>query len=182
MKMKKYFVFMFLSLIIGCKDCKNHDRETIVNCYIDSICECCSPIRNGRFEHIKVDEYVMRDTICGKWKMWEFADSLAKYSNEEELKDLAINHRSVAIRYVSFRLLLKKDPHKAIEIMIQDINNKDSVVATRLDQGFPESLSNLRVELALSGKVSNISVEDSIAIDSVVMHSGMIDDMKKIPQ
>lgn len=109
--------------------------------YVDSIREIAKPYRDLTLEKIKFDEYYLKDPRNEKLRFWVFADSLNKYTNEEEL---AANNKSNAIRFVAFKLLLKRDPHKAIKKLTDDIDNNDSVVVTRLDEGFLETLSSLR--------------------------------------
>lgn len=139
---------------------------------IDSICALCEPIRDSRFEHVWLDEYYLTDERNPRFKQWIYGDSIAKYCNLDELTELAAKHHSLAVRFVAFELLLKKDPHRAITVLINDIDSNDSIIATHLDEGFPMLLSGLRVTLVQGDRnLYNVSVVDSIAVVEAVLKS-----------
>lgn len=176
--MKKLLLFLFLVITSSCTNDKACQEKQIVSDYIDSICHATRPIRDFKFGDIRVDGEVYRGR---RGKIWEFADTLEKYCCTEELKELSLDHPSVGMRYVAFKLLLKKSPHEAVKVLITDIDSKDSIGAIRLDECFTEPLSGLRLELALSRNEFNISFADSLAVDSAVIYSGMIEEIKKHP-
>ena len=139
---------------------------------IDSICVLCEPIRSGPFEHVWLDERYLTDERNPRFEQWIYGDSIAKYCNVEELTELATKHKSMAVRFVAFKMLLKKDSHRAIKIVIDDIDSNDSIIATHLDEGFPRLLSGLRVGYVQGDrKIYNISVADSLAVVEAVLKS-----------
>ena len=98
--------------------------------------------------------------------------SIAKYCNVDELTELATRHKSIAVRFVAFKLLLKKDSHRAIKVVIDHIDDNDSITAFHLDEGFPRLLSGLRVGLVQGDRrIYNISVADSISIAESILKS-----------
>ena len=168
----KIYQHMCVILLCGCMNNKTLDGKALQTAnYVDSICEVAQPILGAHIERVSADEYVMRDTTRGKHKMWQYADSLDKYCSSDNLKQLAGQHVSNAVRLVAFKKLLKRSPHDAIEILINDIDNPECFVVTRLDEGFPETLTSLRVEIAQDRNKYNITVEDSIALDNAVLKS-----------
>ena len=96
--------FPLLLFILGCNN-NSHSNQTLVQNYIDSICKVCAPRRMGVFERVYLDSAYM-NTI--KYSQWIFADTINKYSSNQELHDLASDHKSPVIRYVAFSLLLKE--------------------------------------------------------------------------
>lgn len=167
--MYKIFYVIFVLFLSACNLNKTGLKHTIVINSIDSICRLCEPVRDCPFEHMTIDEYGIDDK---KEKQWIYGDSIDKYCNIEDLKKLASNHSSRVIQYVAFQLLLKRDSHEAVKLLIHDINNNDSIVAVHIDQGFPESISSLRVSLTQKNRAKyKISIEDSIAIDNAVLNS-----------
>ena len=158
--------FPLLFFLLGCNN-NSHSNQTLVQNYIDSICKVCAPKKMGVFEWVYLDSAYM-NTI--KYSQWIFADTINKYSSNQELHDLASDHKSPVIRYVAFSLLLKRAPHEAIQIAIDDIENNDTIVAVHLDEGLPESLSSIRVNLVQRNRAKyNVSIEDSIKIDKAVL-------------
>ena len=139
---------------------------------IDSICVLCEPIRVSPFEHVWLDERYLTDERNPRFKQWIYGDSIAKYCNSDELTELATKHKSIAMRFVAFKMLLKKDSHRAIKVVIDNIDSNDSIVATHLDEGFPRLLSGLRVGYVQGDrKIFNISVADSLAVVDAVLKS-----------
>ena len=116
--------------------------------------------------------YIDDSYLNERRKQWILGDSIAKYCTSNELEELAIFHKSQAIRYVAFQLLLKKNPHRAVNILINDIDNNDSIIAIQFDEGFPRLIASLKVDLVQGGrKQYNISIKDSIAVDEAVLKS-----------
>lgn len=168
--MKKLLLFLFVALICGgCNDNKRW-HNPMAEKFADSIEAWTTPSDNPHIlKFLSIDEVYHGE----KDKVWEWRDSLDKYCNNEELKDMALNHKSVGVRYVTFKLLLQRDPHEAIKIAIEDINCKDSIDVSRLDIINTEALTSLRVDLIQFRKEFNISAEDSIAVDNAVLNSEM---------
>ena len=151
--------FPLLLFLLGCNN-NSHSNQTLVQNYIDSICKVCAPRRMGVFERVYLDSAYMNPI---KYSQWIFADSINKYSSNQELHDLASDHKS-------FSLLLERAPHEAIQIAIDDIENNDTIVAIHLDEGLPEILSSIRVNLVQRNRARyNVSIEDSIKIDKAVL-------------
>ncbi len=166
--MSRKLFFFIIIFICGCNNKKTGLNNPIVLSSIDSICSMSAPIRDSPCESIHIDEYY----LSRRRIEWEMADSIAKYCSPSELEKLSVKHKSSAVRYVAFRLLLKKNPHKAVEILIDDIDSDDSIIATRLDEGFPELISSLRTDLIQGGRSKyNISIEDTIAVDNTILKS-----------
>lgn len=162
---------MFFSLYACSFNNTGLNNPIVINS-IDSICKICEPIRNSSFERIKLDERYLQDSRNARYKQWIYGDSIDKYCDIEDLKELASNHSSLAIRYIAFQLLLKRNSHEAVMLLIDDINNNDSITAFHIDEGFPESISSLRVSLTQENrKRFNVSIEDSISINNAVLNS-----------
>ena len=170
--MYRIFYILIAILFCGCeKNTEGLANPVVINS-IDSICALCEPIRNGPFERIWLDERYLTDERNLRFKQWIYGDSIAKYCNSDELTELATKHKSIAVRFVAFKMLLKKDSHKAIKVVIDNIDSNDSIVATHLDEGFPRLLSGLRVGYVQGDReIYNISVADSIAVVEAVLKS-----------
>ena len=159
-------------MISGCRINNTGLSNPIVISSIDSICALCEPKRNGSLEHITLDEYYLQDERNPRNKQWIFGDSIAKHCNTDDLIELATKHHSLSIRYVAFKLLLQNNPHEAVNILIEQIDSNDSIIAAHLDESFPELLSGLRVKLVHGNrKLYNVSVYDSVAIDKAIQGS-----------
>ena len=170
--MYRILFILFFIILCGCQNDKDGLSNPVVINSIDSICVLCEPIRSGPFEHIWLDECYLTDERNPKFKQWIYGDSIAKYCNSDELTELATKHNSLAVRFVAFKELLKKDSHRAIKVLIDDIDSNDSVTATHLDEGFPRLLSGLRVGLVQGDRrIYNISVADSISVAESILKS-----------
>ena len=170
--MYRILFILFFIILCGCQNDKDGLSNPVVINRIDSICVLCEPIRSGPFEHVWLDERYLTDERNPRFEQWIYGDSIAKYCNVEELTELATKHKSMAVRFVAFKMLLKKDSHRAIKIVIDDIDSNDSIIATHLDEGFPRLLSGLRVGYVQGDrKIYNISVADSLAVVDAVLKS-----------
>jgi hypothetical protein len=170
--MYRILFILFFIILCGCQNDKDGLSNPVVINSIDSICVLCEPIRSGPFEHVWLDERYLTDERNPRLEQWIYGDSIAKYCNVEELTELATKHKSMAVRFVAFKMLLKKDSHRAIKIVIDDIDSNDSIIATHLDEGFPRLLSGLRVGYVQGDrKIYNISVADSLAVVDAVLKS-----------
>lgn len=160
---------LFITVILcGCFSNKGGLKDLIVVNYVDSLCQLCEPIRDNRYERIKIDEYYLYQ----RRKQWQYADTIAKYCETNDLIELTTRHKSLAVRYVSFKLLLERNSHDAVRLLIDDIDSNDSIIATRLDEGFPELLSSLKVDLVQNNRAKyRISVDDSLSVDDAVLNS-----------
>lgn len=168
----KACLIIIVILFYGCKRNETGLFNPIVANSIDSICALSEPIRDSHFEHIWLDERYLTDERNPRFKQWIYGDSIAKYCNSDELTELATKHNSLAVRFVAFKLLLNKDSHKAIKVLIDDIDSNDSIIATHLDEGYPRLLSGLRVGLVQGDRsIYNISIADSIAVVKAVLKS-----------
>ena len=167
--MCKVFLLFIVIFLCGCNRQEQGLSNPVVVNSINSICVLCEPVRNGSLENIELDEYYLLDERSPRNKQWILGDSIAKYCNSDELAELATKHNSLAVRYVAFKLLLQKNSHEAVRILIDNIECDDSIIAIHLDEGFPELLSSLRVDLVQRNrKQYNISLDDSIAVDEAV--------------
>ncbi|WP_278984218.1 hypothetical protein [Segatella bryantii] len=170
--MYRILFILFFIILCGCQNDKDGLSNPVVINSIDSICILCEPIRSGSFEHVWLDERYLTDERNPRFEQWIYGDSIAKYCNVEELTELATKHKSMAVRFVAFKMLLRKDSHRAIKIVIDDIDSNDSIIATHLDEGFPRLLSGLRVGYVQGDrKIYNISVADSLAVVDAVLKS-----------
>ena len=170
--MYRILFILFFIILCGCQNDKDGLSNPVVINSIDSICVLCEPIRSGPFEHVWLDERYLIDERNPRFEQWIYGDSIAKYCNVEELTELATKHKSMAVRFVAFKMLLRKDSHRAIKIVIDDIDSNDSIIATHLDEGFPRLLSGLRVGYVQGDrKIYNISVADSLAVVEAVLKS-----------
>lgn len=171
--MYKIILTSLVVLLCGCnKKVETGLANPIVINSIDSICALCEPMLNSPFEHIWLDERYLTDERNPRFEQWIYGDSIAKYCNVDELTELATRHKSIAVRFVAFKLLLKKDSHRAIKVVIDHIDDNDSITAFHLDEGFPRLLSGLRVGYVQGDrKIYNISVADSLAVVDAVLKS-----------
>ena len=170
--MYRIFLISIAILFCGCNQNTEGLANPIVINSIDSICALCEPMLNSPFEHIWLDERYLTDERNPRFEQWIYGDSIAKYCNVDELTELATRHKSIAVRFVAFKLLLKKDSHRAIKVVIDHIDDNDSITAFHLDEGFPRLLSGLRVGYVQGDrKIYNISVADSLAVVDAVLKS-----------
>lgn len=170
----------FLILVSGCYDDKSYNDNRIVNNYADSIYEHSQRVTKLdkiEFEVIHLDLYPFNYYKNRKYNVWIYADSIDKYSSNDKLYQLTSSHKSLAVRYVAFKLLLKRDSHRAISYLIRDINNEDSICAKHLDEGWMQLLTSIRVNLAQNRKLYNVSVEDSVSLDKAVLGSKQKDNI-----
>ena len=73
---------------------------------------------------------------------------------------------------VAFHLLLKNTPKEAVHIAIEDIDKTDSLFVGRCDQTLEESASSIRIRMIQQWpKMYDISVKDSMSVDSAVINS-----------
>lgn len=170
--MQKFFLIFTVIILCGCKKNETGLANPIVINSIDSICALCEPRLDDHFEHIWLDERYLMDERNPRFKQWIYGDSIAKYCNLNDLTELATKHTSLAVRFVAFKMLLKKDSHRAIKVVIDNIDSNDSIVATHLDESFPRLLSGLRVGLVQGDRsIYHISTADSIAVVEAVLKS-----------
>ena len=126
--MYKIILTSLVVLLCGCnKKVETGLTNPVVVSSIDSICALCEPRLNSPFEHIWLDERYLTDERNPKFKQWIYGDSIAKYCNSDELTELATKHNSLAVRYVAFKMLLKKDSHRAIKVLIDDIDSNETM-------------------------------------------------------
>lgn len=167
--MKKNIIIslFFLFLVFGCKqgDTPRYDVR-VQNC-IDSIVKITQPRREGFQEIVSIDKHY----YGRKRKEWIYGDSLGKICSMEDLKLMATTHESTALRVIAFQLLLERSPHDAVKILINDINNTDSVAARYLDEALVNSITSVRVGMVqMNRALYHISAADSIALDSAIIH------------
>ena len=73
---------------------------------------------------------------------------------------------------VAFQLILKNSPKDAVRFTIEDMDDTDSLLCGRGDEALVESCSSIRTRMIQKWpRRYNISVEDSLAIDSAVINS-----------
>ena len=73
---------------------------------------------------------------------------------------------------VAFHLLLKNNPKEAVRIAVKDIDQTDSLLRGRCDEALEESASSIRIRMIQQWpKKYDISVEDSLYVDSAVINS-----------
>ena len=165
-----------LSIVTECKFSNSGHFDKKVQNYIDSIYKYTQREAHGYYYEI----VSMDRSYLGEYrKEWIFADSLAKLCSLEDLNWLATKESSPAMRVIAFQLLLKRSPHDAVSILINDINNTDSVCAVRLDEGLMESITSVRVGMAQGNRsLFNISIADSIALDKAIIKSNNPNNIK----
>ena len=158
-----------LSIVTECKINNSRYFDKNIHNYIDSIYKYTKRETHGYYyEKVSLDRFYLGQSR----KEWIFGDSLAILCSLEDLKWLASKEKSPAMRVIVFQLLLKRSPHDAVTVLINDINNHDSVCAVRLDEGLMESITNIRVDMAQGNRsLYNITVADSIALDKAIINS-----------
>lgn len=153
----------------SCNHAIDMHRPSVVNEYIDSIITSNTRITHfGKTETFWEDEYVYGN----RRKQWIYTDSIEKYCNTDELLELYNTHESPIIRMVAFHLLLKNNPKEAVRIAVKDIDQTDSLLRGRCDEALEESASSIRIRMIQQWpKKYDISVEDSLYVDSAVINS-----------
>lgn len=153
----------------SCNHAIDIHRPSVVNEYIDSIITSNTHITHfGKTETFWEDEYVYGN----RRKQWIYTDSIEKYCNTDEFLELYNTHESPIIRMVAFHLLLKNSPKEAVRIAVKDIDRTDSLLGGRCDEALEESASSIRIRMIQQWpKKYDISVEDSLYVDSAVINS-----------
>ena len=99
------------------------------------------------------------------------------FDDEDENEyDFEIQRKLMKLRKLFHRStiqdVIKENPHKAVIVLIDNIDKNDSIIAIQLDEGFPEHLSGLWLKLVQCNReISNISIADSIAVVEAVLKS-----------
>ena len=119
--MYKIILSLSVILLFGCNRNETGLTNPIVASSIDSICALCAPRMDSHFEHVWLDEHYLTNERNPRFKQWIYGDSIAKYCNADELTGLATKLKSMAVRFVAFKMLLKKDPHKAIRVVVDAV-------------------------------------------------------------
>lgn len=165
----KIIIFLLLIYITACKQNDYGIHSRIVLNSIDSILQANTKIGHfGKSEIFWEDEY----EYGGRRKQWIYTDSIEKYCREADFIELYKHHESPIIRMVAFHLLLKHSPKEAVCFAIEDMDDRDSLLLGRCDQALIELASSIRTRMILQWpKKYNISLKDSLAIDSAIINS-----------
>ena len=170
MKIPNRTIIVLLSMfLITCRKDYQGMNPSIVKNSIDSIIKA-----NTRMGHFgKSEIFWENDFEHGeRRKQWIYTDSIEKYCSIDNLIELYKYHESAIIRMVAFHLLLKNSPKDAICFAIEDMDNTDSLLSGRCDEALLESSSSIRTRMIQQWpKKYDVSVEDSLAIDSAVINS-----------
>ncbi len=170
MKFKNLIIILLAAIsTITCKQNHNGINSPIVRNSIDSILKANIKMNHfGKTEVFWEDEY----EYGGRRKQWIYTDSIEKYCREADFIELYKHHESPIIRMVAFHLLLKHSPKEAVCFAIEDMDDRDSLLLGRCDQALIELASSIRTRMILQWpKKYNISLKDSLAIDSAIINS-----------
>lgn len=165
----KIIIFLLSICITACKQNDYGIHSRVVLNSIDSILQANTKIGHfGKSEIFWEDEY----EYGGRRKQWIYTDSIEKYCREADFIELYKHHESPIIRMVAFHLLLKHSPKEAVCFAIEDMDDRDSLLLGRCDQALIELASSIRTRMILQWpKKYNISLKDSLAIDSAIINS-----------
>ena len=170
MKKQQIIIIVLIAvLFLACTRNYNGLNSPIVINSIDSILKANTHIGPfGKSETFWEDEY----GPSGRRTQWIYTDSIEKYCSKDEIIELYKHNESPVIRMVAFHILLKKSPKDAIRFAIEDMEEDDSLLCGRNDEALLESCSSIRTRMIQQWpKKYDISAEDSLIIDSVVMNS-----------
>lgn len=108
----------------------------------------------------------------GVYDQWKQSDSLYRNATMEELVSMASKPKDPIMGLVSFRALLWKNPHEAVNLLISEIDDTTSVCVMSGDCSWDDMISDVRISMAqLNRRYSKITKEDSMRIDSAILFS-----------
>ena len=98
---------------------------------------------------IKIEESFMTSRkLPTKGKIsyqWKKSDSLIAHASTKELIALAKNHKDKIQRLIAFRALLTREPHKAVNLAISEIEDTTEVMVSDGCCGEQDIVSNVRI-------------------------------------
>lgn len=125
---------------------------------------------------IKIEESFMTSRkLPTKGKIsyqWKKSDSLIANASTKELIALAKNHKDKIQRLIAFRALLTREPHKAVNLAISEIEDTTEVKVSDGCCGEQDIVSNVRIcMIQYERNHYKVSVADSMRIDSALLFS-----------
>ena len=125
---------------------------------------------------IKIEESFMTSRkLPTKGKIsyqWKKSDSLIAHASTKELIALAKNHKDKIQRLIAFRALLTREPHKAVNLAISEIEDTTEVMVSDGCCGEQDIVSNVRIcMIQYERNHYKVSVADSMRIDSALLFS-----------
>ena len=114
-------------------------------------------------------EYPGEGSVNDQWKQ---SDSLYRNATTEELVSMASKPKDPIMGLVSFRALLWKNPHEAVNLLISEIDDTTSVCVMRGDCTSDEMIPDVRISLVeYNREYCKVTKEDSIRIDRAILFS-----------
>ena len=105
---------------------------------------------------------------------WKKSDSLIAHASTKELIALAKNHKDKIQRLIAFRALLTREPHKAVNLAISEIEDTTEVMVSDGCCGEQDIVSNVRIcMIQYERNHYKVSVTDSMRIDSALLFSNI---------
>ena len=105
---------------------------------------------------------------------WKKSDSLCAHASTKELIALATNHSDKIQRLIAFRALLTREPHKAVNLAISEIEDTTEVMVSDGCCGEQDIVSNVRsCMIQYERNHYKVSVADSMRIDSALLFSNI---------
>ena len=105
---------------------------------------------------------------------WKKSDSLCAHASTKELIALATNHSDKIQRLIAFRALLTREPHKAVNLAISEIEDTTEVMVSDGCCGEQDIVSNVRIcMIQYERNHYKVSVADSMRIDSALLFSNI---------
>lgn len=120
-------------------------------------------------ESFIIDKVDFHGKISYQWKQ---SDSLYRNATTEELVNLASTSKEPVKRLISFRALLWKNPHEAVNLVISEIDDSAIVYISNFGCGTEDRVSNVRIFMVQNNRKDyNVTKEDSMRIDSALLFS-----------
>jgi hypothetical protein len=169
-------VKMFLLVLICCfSSCghygqtANKEGEVALSDTIEWIVEELS--KETEFDADKGTGYAGERT-----HQYDLSDSLWHIATTEQLAYLALSHPSPVVRLSASYGLMERDPHIAAEIAIEGASDTAMLEVIKGCSGVCTTVSEDRIlELSYNRRWYDLSVEDSIRLDSLVLYKAYHD-------
>lgn len=146
--------------------CKNNKKkqDKVVNLAIDKKPEIKNKKSFHTSKHIGIG-----GTLSEQWKK---SDSLYTHTSTKKLIELASDQDDVIESLIAFRALLMKNPHKAVNLAISEIDDTTNVSTLAGCCRENDCVSNVRISMIqYARKYYKVSMADSIRIDSALLFS-----------
>ncbi|MBR4925453.1 MAG: hypothetical protein IKZ61_06835 [Prevotella sp.] len=155
-------IFLLTSILIGCIG-RNQNSEKVPEENVK---------KKPKIEIVEgflIDKVDLHGNISYQWKQ---SDSLYRNAPTKELVSMASTSKEPVKRLISFRALLWKDPHEAVNLIISEIDDSTIVYISTYGCGTEDRVSNVRIFMVQSNREGyNVTENDSMRIDSALLYS-----------